>query len=476
MKSVTYILCASLFCASLLFNPSTIMAKNTQSAAQNITEKVFGAKEYSLDNGMKIIVVENDRVPVITHMVWYYAGAADEPRGKSGIAHFLEHLLFKGQEHEQLGTLEPGEFSRIVRSLGGNDNAFTSQDFTAYYQSISSDQLEKVMTMEAGRMRGINVPEEDFEAEKLVIQEERRQRTDNKPRARMAEQMREALFPNHPYSIPVIGWMHEVFDLKWQDAKNFYDKYYAPNNAVLIVSGDVKGEQVLEIAKRTYGLMKRADTPERVRTTSPDFIAQSTVTLQHETIKEPQFKRTHRVPSYRQNKKHSLALQVMEDIMGGGSTSRIYKSLVIDQKIATSAGISYSGTAWDDGTTTIYATPSKPELLQTVQDALDDELRLLIKDGVSDEELSDSIKRMKAEAIFARDSISGPAMIIGYSIITGSTLNDIETWPAQIESVTKEDIQEAAALYLNPDAPYKNPPVIGILLPVTQTAAAKEDK
>lgn len=439
-------------------------------------EKVFNAQSFMLDNGMQVVVVENNRVPVITHMVWYRAGAADEPRGKSGIAHFLEHLMFKGQEHEKLGSLEPGEFSRIVRSLGGQDNAFTSQDFTAYYQTIASEHLERVMTMEAGRMRGINVPEKDFEAEKLVIQEERRQRTDNNPRAQMNEQIRDVLFTNHPYAIPVIGWMHEVFDLKWTDARAFYDTYYAPNNAILIVSGDVKAQDVLEIAKRTYGLMKPTEIPERKRTTSPPFIAQTKVTLHHDTIKEPGFMRIYRAPSFRQDKKASLALQVLEDILGGGPTSRLYKSLVVDQKIATNASFSYSGTSWDDGTIGITATPAPGHSLDEVEEAIEEQLRVLIRDGITDEELKDSITRMQAEAIFARDSISGPAMIIGYSLVTGSTLDDIETWPSQIEAITKRDINLVTQKYINPDEPFHLPPVTGILLPAEQQAAEHNEK
>lgn len=444
-------------CAPLLAQA----AKSTKPAI----EKVFDAKSYTLENGLEIVVVENHRAPVITHMIWYRAGAADEPRGKSGIAHFLEHLLFKGQKHETLGDLEPGEFSRIIRSLGGEDNAFTAQDYTAYYQSIASEHLEKVMTMEAGRMRGIDIPPESFASEHKVIQEERRQRTDNDPRAQMAEQMKEALFPNHPYSIPVIGWMHEIQALEWTDAKTFYDQYYAPNNAILIVSGDVKGADVLEIAKRTYGIIERADTPTRKRTTSPPFISQSSVTLTHESIKEPQFRRTYRVPSYRQDAQASLTLEVLEDIIGGGSTSRFYKSLVIEQKLATNISLSYNSAAWNDSTLSIVATPVSVDKMAALQDAIDAELRKLVMDGVTDQELRDTVSRMQGEAIYARDSLSGPAMVIGYNLVTGATLDDIEYWPQKIETVTKAQIKDAATLYLNPDQPYKTPYVDGILLP-----------
>ncbi len=431
----------------------------------NAADKIFDAKSYMLDNGLQVVVVENHRAPVITHMIWYRVGAADEPRGQSGIAHFLEHLMFKGQKHEVLGDLKSGEFSKIVRSLGGRDNAFTSQDYTAYFQSIASDELERVMTMEAGRMRGMSLPRDEFTSEKKVIQEERRQRTDNDPRAQMSEQMREALFPNHPYAIPIIGWIHEIENLKYDEVMAFYNKYYAPNNAILVVSGAVNASQVHEIAKRTYGIISRANTPKRARTSSPPFIAQTSVTLEHPIIKEPVLRRTYRVPSARQNKQESLALEVLEDIIGGGATSRLYKSLVIEQKIATNISMSYNSAAWNDGTLSIAATPSSSDKMAALKDAIDNELRKLINDGVSDEELSEAITRMQAEAIYARDSLSGPAMIIGYSMITGSSLDDIENWAQDINTVTKEQIVEAARKYLNPDAPYITPPVDGILLP-----------
>ena len=451
-----------IFSLSVFFTNLPAHAKETMKPKP---DNVFNAKTTTLENGLQIVVVENNRAPVVTHMIWYRVGAADEPRGKSGIAHFLEHLLFKGQNHPQLGSLEAGEFSKIVRKLGGQDNAFTSQDYTAYFQSVASEHLEEMMRMEAGRMTGVNIPEDGFEAEKLVIQEERRQRTDNDPRARMGEQMNEALFPNHPYSIPVIGWMHEIEGLKHEDAMDFYKRYYAPNNAILIVSGDVGAENVFEIAKRTYGILPRGETPDRSRITSPPFIAQTSITLEHESNKEPKFTRIYRVPSYRQNKQHSLALQVLEEIMGSGSTGRLYQALVVDQKFATNIGLGYNSAAWNDGTFSASIIPSTPENLKAAENALDDELRKLIKDGITDAELNGTITRMQADAIYARDSLSGPAQIIGYNMATGSSLDDIETWPAQIETVTKAQVQEAAALYLNPDKPTKTPPVDGILLP-----------
>lgn len=431
-------------------------------APTNAAEKIFNAKSYRLDNGLQIVVVENHRAPVVTHMIWYRVGAADEPRGKSGIAHFLEHLMFKGHKHSKLGDLEAGEFSKIVRALGGNDNAFTSQDYTAYYQSIASEHLEKVMTMEAGRMRGMNIPTGGFASENKVIKEERRQRTDNNPRTQMTEQMNEVLFTNHPYALPIVGWMHEVQALSQKDVMDFYNLYYAPNNAILVVSGDVTGDEVYEIAKRTYGILKPANTPERMRTTSPPFIASTSVTLEHKNIKEPTFLKTYRVPSHRQNPQQSLALEVLENIIGNGSTSRLYKSLVIDKKLATNISVYYNSAAWNDAKLSISANPKSIDEIDDLQEELDNELRNIII-NITDTELNNAIERMQAEAIYARDSLSGPAMVIGSALITGSSLDDIEYWARNIKTVTKEQIQDVANIYLNPDKPYITPPVIGIL-------------
>jgi zinc protease len=406
--------------------------------------KVFDAKTTTLENGLQVVVVENNRAPVVTHMIWYRVGAADEPRGKSGIAHFLEHLMFKGS-----GDLKPGEFSKIVRNLGGNDNAFTSQDYTAYFQSIATEHLEKVMSMEAGRMRGMNAPEDEVNSERKVILEERRQRTDNDPRAQFAESLNAAMFVNHPYGTPVIGWAHEMETLSQKDAMDFYNHWYAPNNAILVVSGDVEAQDVFDLARKTYGTLEKADVPKRERTISPPLVGTKTLTFTDKTIRQPLLQRIFRAPSFRENKDQSLALQVMKDIVGSGSTSRLYKSLVIDQKLATSAGLSYDGTAWDDGTITVYASPAEGVDMDTLQKAIDSELQKLITEGVTEAELNDSLTRLQAEAIYARDSLSGPAMIIGYSLITGSTLDDVEYWPRDIAKVTAKQVQKAAARYLD---------------------------
>ncbi len=434
-------------------------------------EKVFNAETFKLDNGLEIVVIPNHRTPVVTHMVWYKVGGADEMQGKSGIAHFMEHLMFKGSD-----GLASGEFSKTVKKLGGNDNAFTGQDYTAYFQSIAVEHLEKVMTMEAGRMRGMNPPLQEVESERKVILEERRQRTDNDPRGRFGEQMNAALYVNHPYGTPVIGWFHEMEQLSWDDAKTFYDKWYGPNNAVLIVSGDVTGAQVHELAKKIYGPLARVDSiPVRSRTISPPLYAQTKVLQRHPAIRQAVIQRNYRVPSYRQNAKDSLALQVIEEIMGGGATSRFYKSLVIEQKLATGAGMSYRADSWDDTTLSVHATPAPGKHPEEIERAIEQELRKLVSEGITAEELQDSKTRMQAAAIYARDSLSGPAMAFGHALATGSSVDDVEYWPGRIEEVTAEQAQDVARRFLDPDGKYDHPPVTGYLLPSAEKEVALEN-
>jgi zinc protease len=429
--------------------------------------KTFNAETFTLDNGLEIVVIPNHRAPVITHMVWYKAGRADEKPGVSGIAHFLEHLMFKGSD-----GLAAGDFSEIVRSLGGNDNAFTSQDYTAYYQSIAVEHLETVMKMEAGRMRGLNPPLEEVESERLVIMEERRQRTDNNPRGRFAEQFNAARYVNHPYGVPVIGWMHEIEQLTWDDAKEFYDRHYGPNNAILIVSGDVTGEQVYTLAQEIYGGLERVDIPAREWTQMPPFSGSIHLTMRDADIRQAVIQQSFRAPSYRENKQESLALNVLQEIMGGGPTSRLYNALVVEQKLASSAGMSYGGQSWSTSDVFVYAVPLPGISPDTVKRALEEQLRILIREGVSAQELNDAKTRMQNAAIYARDSLTGPAMAFGQALTSGASVDDVEYWPHYIGQVTAQQIQDAAKLYLDPDRTFPYPPVTGYMLPPDVTPVA----
>lgn len=428
--------------------------------------KVFNSESFTLDNGMQVVVIPNFRAPVVTHMVWYKAGAADEEFGHSGIAHFLEHLAFKGSDLPGAAPLKPGEFSKIIRSIGGNDNAFTSHDYTAYFQSIPVAHLDMVMRMEAGRMNGIMPPPAEIESERDVVIEERKQRIDNDPRAQFQEQMASKAFVNHPYGKPIIGWANEIKKMQWPKIKEFYDRWYAPNNAILVISGAISPAEAFQKAIEIYGVLPRESLPERKRPQSPVVEnADSQLIIRHPSIREPIIQILYRAPSARQNKTEALALQVLEEIMDGGPSSRLYRSLVSEKKIASSVGLSYSGDVWDDASVWLFATPAQNQSLKNLNKVLQDQLNLLIEKGVSEQELSDAKTRMIDSAIYARDSLAGPAMIIGQALVTGLTLDDVEFWPYNIEAITAQDVQAVAAKYLNPKQTLQYPAITGFLLP-----------
>ena len=423
-------------------------------------QKIFNAQTFELDNGMQVVLIENHKIPVVTHMVWYKVGASDEPWGKSGIAHFFEHLMFKGTE-----KVAPGDFSKTVRNLGGNDNAFTSQDYTAYFQSVPSKHLGTVMEMEADRMNNLSVPEEEFLSERDVILEERNQRTDTNPTAKFMERIKASLFANHPYGIPVIGWRHEIAALDYETAMDFYDKWYAPNNAILVVSGNVTLEELKTLAQQTYGLLPAEDVPQRQWTQAPDLPGAGTYVMHDPQVKQPMWIRAYQAPSIKESYEDTLALEVLEELLSGGSSARLYQSLVVEQKLATSVNMSYSGTLLLDGTVIFHAIPREGVTMEQISTAIDVELLKLIREGIDAKELSETKEKMINSSIYARDSIAGPAMIFGGSIASGLSVDQIEYWPRDIRAVTDEKIVELITGWLNPNDPENNPSITGHLLP-----------
>ncbi len=430
--------------------------------------QTFGAEEFKLENGLQVVVIPNHRAPVVTHMIWIKAGSADEAPGVSGMAHYLEHLLFKGTE-----KIAPGDYSKTIKTLGGNDNAFTGQDYTAFFESVSVDNLEKVMEMEADRMTNINPPPAHYASEKAVVIEERRQRTDNDPRAKFGEHMQSVLFVNHPYAIPVIGWMSEIEKYEWADVKKFYDTWYAPNNAVVVISGDITAAQFKPLAEKYYGTWQKKELPPRFRAEVPPANGETTLRLHDADIHQPVFQRMYIAPAERLAKKDARALEVLAEIMDGTPTTRFYKSLVVDQKKATNVGFDYSGTALDYGRITMAATPAAGVTPEEVGALMEAELHKVIEQGVTEAEVKGAIQRLRDQAVFARDSVQGPAMIFGNALTTGSTVQDVEAWPQEIAKVTAADVQAAAKKYLDSQNPWIRPPVTGYLLPLAPAPAAQ---
>jgi zinc protease len=400
----------------------------------------FNAESFTLANGMAVVVVSNHRAPVVHHAVWYRIGAADEPPGKSGIAHMLEHMMFKGTD-----TIPPGEFSKIIARNGGNDNAFTAQDYTGYFQNIASDRLEMVMAMEAERMVGLRFAEADFLTERDVVLEERRSRTDNDPRAQFAEQLSAVQYLAHPYRLPIIGWEHEIRALSRDDAFALYRQAYAPNNAVLLVVGDVTVDDVRKLAEKTYGQVVAREIAPRQRVQEPPQRASRRVEMQDPRVANPEWMRQYLAPSYRAGaSEHVLPLEVLTQILGGASTSRLYQALVVEGKLATYAGSYYSGLSYDQTTFNVYAMPRPGVTMAAIEQAVDAELTRLLKAGVDAEELARAKFNLKAQAVFARDSLYGIARIFGSALTSGMTVEDVEAWPDRVEAVTADQVLAAA--------------------------------
>jgi zinc protease len=419
-------------------------------------EGVFNPETFTLPNGMQVVVVNNPRVPVLTHMVWYKVGAADEEEGKSGIAHFLEHLMFKGTDE-----LAPGEFSRIVARNGGRDNAFTSWDYTAYFQNVASDRLELVMKMEADRMADLQLTDEAVLPERDVVREERRQRTDNEPGSRLSEQVNATLFVHHPYGRPIIGWDAEVSRLDREDAQGFYKKWYAPNNAVLVVAGDVTAEALRPLAEKYYGAIPAREVPERRRVDEPPLEAERRVILRDPEVRQPAYRKLFLAPSYRRGEtRHAYPLQVLSEILGGGATSRLYRELTVEKRLATGAASGYSPTSYDLSVFGLYASPTPETPVEELEEALNGVVAELLDKGVTAEEVETAKKRLEREAIFARDSLQGPAQTFGATLATGGTVEEVETWPERIAAVTVEEVNEAARAVLG-----QSGFVVGLLLP-----------
>jgi zinc protease len=428
--------------------------------------QTFGAQEFTLQNGMQVVVIPNHRAPVVTHMIWIRVGGADNLPGRSGMAHYFEHLMFKGTK-----TMAAGDYSKTIKTLGGNDNAFTGQDYTAYFESVAVENLPKVMAMEADRMQNLAPPEEHFKSEKDVVIEERRQRTDNDPRAMFNEQLNAALFVNHPYGTPVIGWMDEIEKYDWSDVKTYYDTWYAPNNAILVVSGDITAEKLKPLAEKYYGAMPQKIIPVRTRPNIPPAPAQTLLTLRHPAIHQSVYQKIYLGPTEAKAKQESLALQVLAEIMNGGPTARLYKNIVSGARKATSVAFDYNSTMLDYGSIIIGGAPVDgvtPEELGTLLQA---EIQKVIDGGVTEAEVKEAVQSLQDEAVFARDSVTGPAMIFGSALATGSKVSDVEQWSDNISKVTPAQIKAAAAKYLDDAKPWIRPAVTGYLLPATPPPA-----
>ncbi len=396
---------------------------------------------FELDNGMQVVVVEDHRAPVVQHMLWYRAGSADEPKGSSGIAHFLEHLLFKATD-----TLAEGELSATVARNGGRDNAFTSYDYTAYFQRVASDRLGLMMQMEADRMKNIRLTEDNIINERNVIIEERNQRTENSPGALFGEQVNAAQYLNHRYAVPIIGWMHEMQTLDMDDALSFYDIHYSPNNAVLVVSGDVTPEEVRSLAEKHYGVIPaNPDLPERIRTEEPPQIAERRLIYRDARVAQPYVRRSYLAPERDPGAQETAAALVfLSEILGGGTTSFLAEELQFENQIATYAASFYRGVSLDDTTFNLIVVPRPDVSLQEAEDAMDAAVAKFLDTGVDPEQFERIKFQIRADQIYARDDVDRIANRYGQALTSGLTVEDVQAWPDILQAVTEEDIIAAA--------------------------------
>jgi zinc protease len=400
---------------------------------------------FTLANGLELVVVPDHRVPVVTHMIWYKVGSADEPPGKSGIAHFLEHLMFKGTAKNPAGR-----FSQWLATVGGQENAFTSTDYTAFFQRIAAEHLPTVMAFEADRMTGLVLTDDNVLPERDVVLEEWNMRVANSPEARLGEQMTAALYLNHPYHKPPIGWHDEIVKLNRDDALDFYRRFYTPNNAVVVVAGDVTADEVKALAEKTYGAVKpRAEVGPRIRPQELEPSSIRQVTLADPRVGQPSLQRIYLAPCYRTAKPgEAEALDVLANILGSGSTSRLYRELVVQQGIATDVAAYYSGTALDSSRFGLTANPQPNVSLPQLETALDAVLSAVADKGVTAEELARAKTRMVADGVYAQDNQESLARWYGSALTTGSTVERVLAWPDRIRAVSADAVRDAARKWL----------------------------
>jgi zinc protease len=416
-----------------------------------------------LANGLEIVVIPDHRAPVVTHMLWYRNGSADDPIGKSGIAHFLEHLMFKGTKQHPAG-----EYSELIADLGGQENAFTSNDYTAYFQRVAKEHLKVCMEYEADRMANLVLSDEVVAPERDVVLEERRMRTDSDPADLLSEAVQAALFSRHPYGTPVIGWPGDIEGLGRTDALAYYERFYTPENAILVVAGDVEPAAVIDLAKSVYGrIPARGEAPKRLRVREPELHAHRLVTLADQKVEQPAYQTVFLVPSYRTAPPgEAEALEVLAHYLGGGQASLLFKTLVVDKKLAVSAGAYYAGTALDDTRFYAYGMPASGVTLETLDAEIANIIAKVAKHGLDEADLERAKTRLVADVIYAQDSQVALAQWYGASLATGLGLADIASWPERIEAVTVADVVKAARLL------DRRRSVAGFLLPDEAASAA----
>ena len=397
----------------------------------------FNAKSTTLENGLRLIVVENPRAPVVAQMMWYNFGSNIEQRGKSGLAHFMEHLMFKGTK-----KFPNSYYSDYLSKIGGSENAFTSYDYTAYYQIFPSQHLEKIIELEADRMNNLTLTKKNVEIEKKVILEERFQRIESDPSAQLDESMRTVLFPNDYYGRPIIGWKHEIENLSYDDVIDFYKENYKPNNAILVLSGDIKFKNAKKLVNKHYKSIKSSQKIKLNKLNNPDLKTSTNVELSNENVKQQIWKRIYRTKSYNDSMTQSIALDLGMKILAGGTSSLLYEEFVNKKKIFSMVGGFFQGLTKGNGYIYFYAIPNKKVEQSEISDLLDKFIVKAIDEGISEEKLNLEKKKYYFDSIYGMDGILKPAEIIGEALTIGLSLDDIENWNDKLDKINLEMVKK----------------------------------
>ena len=396
--------------------------------------------EKTLANGLKVIVKEDHRAPVVVQQIWYHTGSMDERTGTTGVAHALEHMMFKGTK-----DVPAGQFSKLIAAAGGRENAFTSYDHTAYFQQLHKSKLPLAMRLESDRMHNLQVAKKEFDKEIKVVMEERRWRTDDDPHSLMYEKLMATAFEEHPYHHPVIGWMIDIQNMTSADVLNWYKTWYAPNNATLVIAGDVKPDEVFKLAQRYYGGIPAVDLPQRKAVGEAPQLG-----IQRIVVKAPAelpfLIMAYHAPTLRDAGKDwkPYALEVLAGVLDGNSSARLNKALVREQQVATDVGAGYDSVARGPGLFTLEGTPREGKTVGDVENALREQLALLVKDGVSADELQRVKAQVMAGEVYKRDSVFYQAMQIGQMESDGLSYKDIPVMLQKLRAVTAQQVQDVA--------------------------------
>ena len=393
---------------------------------------------FKLKNGMEVVVIENKRAPVIAQMIWYNFGSGIEKTGKSGLAHFMEHLMFKGTR-----KFPDNYYSNFISKIGGSENAFTSYDYTAYYQVFPKSELKKMMKMEADRMTNLTLTKENVEIEKRVILEERFQRIESDPSSKLDESMRSILFPNHYYGRPIIGWRHEIEGLSYEDVLSFYKENYKPNNAILVLSGDVDLEKAKKLSKKYFGKIRKGKQESKLEVTDPDLNTNIFVKMQHPTVKQPIWKKFYRTISYKSDIDNSIALDMGFKIVASGTSSLLYQNLVEDKKIFSVVGGYFQGLTKGEGNVYLYAISKEKKDSNEIDKIIMNEFKKIINEKLTSERFEIEKKKYFFDTIYKKDGVLNPAQIYGEALTVGLALDDINKWQERLNNISLDDVKKA---------------------------------